>query len=177
MNEKLTELINRLPDPDDRGFMSSIDKQVVDEVAEGIIAGGGASIRAVAGLLKPPAEGGDHKARYALHCVAIAVGKDRDEQRQMVAENLAKCIEGDLPDSVKAYLIQELQVVGTSAQVEALGKFLCNENLCELAAQALMAIRRGAAAQFEKALPGAGPTCKLTIEQNLQLLQERRRRR
>ncbi|MBE0536966.1 MAG: hypothetical protein IH624_14985 [Phycisphaerae bacterium] len=177
MNEKLTNLINKLPDPDDRGFMSNIDKQVADEVTAGILAGGAENIEAVVGALKVPAEGGDHKARYALHCVAIAVGKDQDEQRQMVAATLAKCVGGDMPKGVKAYLVQELQMVGTPAEAETLGGLLCDEDLCEPAAQALMAIRRGAADQFEKALPNAGPKCKPTIEQNLAILQQRRRRR
>jgi hypothetical protein len=176
MSEELTQLINKLPDPAEHGFMPSIDRQGADEVAEGVIAAGAAGVQSVVAMLKQPSEAGDHKARYALHCAAVTVGKDRAEQRQMVASTLAKCVEGDLPKGVKAFLLQELQAVGTPAQAETLGKFLCDDDLCEPAAQALMAIRRGAAAEFEKALPNAGPKCKPTIEQNLALIRQRRRR-
>lgn len=176
MNEKLTELINLLPDPDESGFMSKIDKQVADEVVAGILAGGAENVEAVVGAIKPPAEGDDYKARYALHCVAITVGKDRDEERRMVAATLAKCLDQDLPKGVKAYLLQELRMVATAAEAETLGKFLCDEELCEPAAAALMAIRRSAREQLEKALPNAGPKCKATIEQNLAIAQQRRGR-
>lgn len=130
--------------------MSNIDKQVVDEVTDGVLAGGAAGIEAVVGMFKGPGEGGDYKAHYALHCAVIAVGTGREEERRMVASTLAKCVGRDLPKGVKAYLLQELQAVGTAAEAEAIGAFLCDDELCEPAAAALMAIRRGARRQFEK---------------------------
>ncbi|MBN1818601.1 MAG: hypothetical protein JW828_14655 [Sedimentisphaerales bacterium] len=176
MNEKVNELIKQLPDPDDRGLMSQIDKQVVDEVTAGILAGGADSISAVVDMLTEPGKGDDYKAHYALHCVAIGIGQDQ-EKRPMVAQAIAGCLEKEYPKGVKQYLIQELQVVGGREVVETLGKFLHDEALCEPAAMALMAIRWGAQAQFENALDGADDKCRPTIQQNLELAQRRRRRR
>ncbi|MBN1127015.1 MAG: hypothetical protein JXA82_18580 [Sedimentisphaerales bacterium] len=175
MNEKVSELIKRLPDPDERGFMSQIDKTVVDEVTAGILEGGADSITAVVDMLNEPGKGDDYKAHYALHCMTIAAGRDR-EQMQKVAQVLAGCLEKEYPKGVKEYLIRELLVVGGREVAEVLGKFLHDDDLCEPAAQALTAIRRGARAQFENALVGANDKCRPTIQQNLEIAQRRRRR-
>ncbi len=84
MSEKIAELINKLPDPDERGFMSVIDKNVVDDVTAAILEGGPENIVKVIDMLTEPG-GDDFKAHYALHCMAIAVGNKRRRRRMLYA--------------------------------------------------------------------------------------------
>ncbi len=140
MSEKIAELITKLPDPDERGFMSVIDKDVVDDVTATILKGGPKDIVAVLDMLTEPG-GGDYKAHYALHCVAISVGKGKERQRKMVANTLAACLDKDYPKGVKKYVIRELQVVGAAEVVATLKKFLGDKDLGEPARQALAAIQ------------------------------------
>ena len=99
---------------------------------------------------------GDVKARYALHCLALRVCKLGNERpRRRFARTLASQIGGDRPKEVQKYLVQQLQVAGGREVAEALGKLLDDEDLCEPAAQALVAIGDGAAEQLRRALPAA----------------------
>ncbi len=140
MNTKIIELVSRLPGPDKHGFMSKIDKQVVDDVTEQILNDAPQSLVEVVGMLKDPGDGGDYKAHYALHCVTIYVGKDKEPQRQMVANTLAKCLCDDYATGVKEYLIRELQLVGGAEVVATLNKFLNDKQLGAPASQALASI-------------------------------------
>jgi len=56
---------------------------------------------------------------------------------------------------VKAILIQEIQAVGGAEAAAALGARLLDEDLCDPAAMALVAIREGAAEEFRRALPAS----------------------
>ena len=70
-------------------------------------------------------------------------------------------------------MIRQLQVVGGLEVVQTLGKLLVDEDLCEYAAQALVAINNGAAEQFRRALPKSPPPCRPTIVQNLGVLRDK----
>lgn len=140
MSEKIAELINKLPDPDERGFMSVIDKNIVDDVTATILKGGPEDIVEVIGMLTEPG-GGDYKAHYALHCMAIAVG-NKKKRRQMLSKTIAGQLDKDHPKAVKKYLIRELQVVGGDEVVAALKKILGDKDLGEPARQALAAIQK-----------------------------------
>ncbi len=142
MSEKITNAINQLPDPDRRGFMSVIDKDVVDGVTETLLKNAPQSLVDVVGMLKEPGAGDDHKAHYALHCVAISVGKGKERQRKRVANTLAACVDKDYPKAVKKYVIRELQVVGAAEVVATLKKLLGDKDLGEPARQALAAIQK-----------------------------------
>ena len=140
MNLTIAELVNKLPDPDKRGFMSNIDKNVVDDVAAAILKGGPENIVKVIDMLTEPG-GDDYKAHYALHCMAIRVGNKR-RRRRMLSKTIAGQLDKDHPKAVKKYLIRELQVVGGGEVVATLEKLLGDENLGEPARQALAAIQK-----------------------------------
>ena len=142
MSEKIAKAISQLPDPDKRGFMSVIDKDVVDGVTETLLENAPQSLVDVVGMLKEPGAGDDHKAHYALHCVAIFVGKGKEGQRKMVAETLAACLDKDYPKAVKKYVIRELQLVGAAEVVATLKNLLGDKDLAEPARQALAAIQK-----------------------------------
>jgi hypothetical protein len=140
MNTEISELLSRLPRPDKHGFMSKIDKQVVDDVTAKILKAAPQSLVEVVGMLREPGDGDGYKAHYALHCVTIYVGKDKEQQRQMVAKTLAGCLGGDYPTGVKKYLIGELQFVGGAEVTATLNKFIHDKQLGDPALQALASI-------------------------------------
>ena len=168
------ELINRLPDPDERGLLSNIDKETVDSVVSQIYEGGRKSLQALIDMLVEPGRGDDVKPRYALHCLAVRMCRpDEEKARQVFARTLAMQLGGDKPKVVQKYLIQQLQVAGDEEVTDALGKMLQDEELYEPAAQALVAIGNGAAEQLRNALPKIKGKMRLTIIQNLGVLQDK----
>ena len=169
----LAKLINRLPDPDERGLLSNIDKETVDSVVSQIYEGGRKSLRALIGMLVEPGRGDDVKPRYALHCLAVRMCRpDEEKARRAFARTLAMQLGGDKPKAVQKYLIQQLQVAGGKEVIPELGKMLQDEELYESAAQALVAIGDGAPGQLRSALPKVKGKMKLTIIQNLGVLQD-----
>ena len=169
----LAEIINRLPDPDERGLLSNIDKETVDSVVSQIYEGGQKSLLALIGMLVEPGRGDDVKPRYALHCLAVHMCKPEEEKaRQAFAETLASQLGGNRPKSVQKYLLQQLQVAGGKEVVPALGKMLEDEELYEPAAQAIVAVGDGAAEQLRNTLPKVKGKIKLTIIQNLGVIQD-----
>jgi HEAT repeat protein len=167
------EIVSQLPEPDDRGLYSQIDKDVVDRVIAQLQQGGRKSLPALIDMIKEPGNHADYKAHYALHCWAVQVCKAKKEKdRRLFAETLASQIGGGRPKAVQKYLVQQLQVAGRREVVGTLGALLTDEELCEPAAQALTAIREGALEQYRKALVKAKGKCRLNIIQNLGVLQD-----
>lgn len=167
------ELINRLPNPDERGLLSNINKETVDSVISQINEGGRESLLALIDMLVEPGQGDDVKPHYALHCLAVKMCRpDEEKSRQVFTRTLAAQLGGDRPKAVQKYLIQQLQVAGDKESVPALGKMLQDEELYEPAAQVLAAIGDGAAGQFRDALPKVEGKMRLTIIQNLAVLRD-----
>jgi hypothetical protein len=149
-------------------YCTDIDKEKIEGAIRNILRGGRDNIIGVIDMLVEPGKGDDVKAHYALHCMALRVCKlDNDRPRRRFSRTLASQIGGDRPKEVQKYLIQQLQVASGKEAVEALGRALLDEELCEPAAQALTAIGEGAAEQFLKALPKVRGKCRPTILQNL----------
>ena len=172
MNEQtsaLVALVNKMPDPDQRGmYCADIDKEKIEGAIAKILKGGRDNIIGVIDMLVEPGKGDDVKAHYALHCMALHVCKlDNNRPRRRFSRTLASQIGGDRPKEVQKYLVRELQIAGGREVVEALGKLLVDEELCEPAAQALAIIGEGAAEQLQGALSRVSGKCRLTILQNL----------
>jgi hypothetical protein len=172
MNEQtsaLVALVNKMPNPDERGmYCADIDKEKIEGAITDILKGGRDNIIGVIDMLVEPGKGDDVKAHYALHCMALHVCKlDNDRPRRRFARTLASQLGGDRPKEVQKYLIRELQVAGGEEVVEALGKQLVDEELCEPAAQALATIGEGASEQLHGTLSRVSGKCRLTILQNL----------
>jgi HEAT repeat protein len=168
--ELLGKITNRDPSP-------GASPEVWRETIEALTKAGPEAVRELAGMLRDPAAGGkesDVKARYALHGMALRVTRPgAGAERRMFSEAIAaRLAEGD-PPAVRAFLIQQLQIAGDAAAVEALGRFLADEGLCDDAAQALLAIREGASPLFRRALPAASGGSRVTICQALGILRDR----
>jgi hypothetical protein len=177
MNEQtsaLVALVNKMPDPDERGmYCTDIDKERIEVAISNILKGGRDNIIGVINMLVEPGKGDDVKAHYALHCMALHVCKlDNNRPRRRFSRTLASQLAGDRPKEVQKYLVRELQIAGGREVVEALGKLLADEELCEPAAQALVAIGNGAAEQLHGALSRVSGKCRLTILQNLGVVRD-----
>ena len=170
----LADLVEQMPEPDERGmYCTNINKEQIENAITEIHKGGRKSILALVDKLTEPGKADDVKARYALHVLAVYVCKLRDDRsRRQFAETLASQLGTDRPKAVQEYLIQQLQVSGGREVVDVLGKMLLDEDLCEPAAMALVAIRHEAAEQFRRALPHANGRQRLIIIQNLGVVQD-----
>lgn len=177
MNEQtsaLVALVNKMPDPDQRGrYCADIDKEKIEGAIRNILKGGRDNIIGVIDMLVEPGKGDDVKAHYALHCMALHVCKlDNNRPRRRFSRTLASQLGGDRPKEVQKYLVRELQIAGGKEVVKALGALLVDEELCEPAAQALAAIGDGAAEQLHGALSRVNGKCRLTILQNLGVVRD-----
>jgi len=166
--EQLKSLVDRIPAPDERGTLAGIKAGEVEKVVAELHKGGPDAVTGLIDMLVEPGKGDDIKPHYALHCLAVYVWKVGDgKTRREFADTVASKIGGDRPIGVQKYLVRELQVAGGKEVVPVLGKALLVEELCEPAAQALVAIGDGAAEQLRAALPKVQGKCRLTVIQNL----------
>jgi HEAT repeat protein len=171
----VAELVSKLPDPDENGLLSNIDKESVENIIAEIHKAGRDGIVGLIDMLVEPGKADDVKPRYALHCLALYVCKLNDKKhRRAFAEILASQLDRDRPKQIKGYLIRQLQVAGGKEVAGAMGKFLLDEELCEYAAQALVAIGDGAAEQLRDALPKSTGKCRLTVIQNLGVVRDKK---
>ena len=168
-SSNVKSLVDQMPDADKRQmYCQNIDKDKIDKAVAELCKGGADSILGVIDMLAEPGGAEDYKAHYALHCLAVHVCKlEDDKPRRELAWTLASQITGGRPKGVRKYLVRELQVAGGKAEAPALGKVLTDPELCEPAAQALVAIGDGAAEQLRSALPKVKGKCRVTVAQNL----------
>jgi hypothetical protein len=172
-SEKLAALLDKLPGPDSRSVKGAEGKAEMERILTAILKGGRDSIVELVGLLVAPGKGDDSKVRYALHALALFVCRSSDrKQRPTFAAALASTLDGDRPADVRAFVVRELQVCGGKDEAHGLGKLLVDRELCEPAAQALLAIKTGAAEQFRSALPKVEGQQRLTVVQALGVLRD-----
>jgi hypothetical protein len=170
-SEKLSGLVDSLVIPDRASAPGSVDAEATGKILTSILAGGKEAVVGLVELIDEPGKKNDSKARYALHALAVRVGAAKDEpQRRAFGEALASTLGGARPRAVQAFVLRELQVVGGPEAADALGKVLLDEELCEPATQALLAIKKGAVEQFRSALPKAEGKARLNIVQALGVL-------
>ncbi|MFQ5806313.1 MAG: HEAT repeat domain-containing protein [Phycisphaerae bacterium] len=122
-------------------------------------------LTALCDMLVEPGTGDDTKARLALHAMTWYVGSEgTDEQRGKFVDVLCKALQADKPAAVKAFLIRQLQLGADRRAVPTLATLLGDEELCEPAAQALLAIGGEQAAEvFVHTLPYATGKNRVTI--------------
>ncbi|MBM4040576.1 MAG: hypothetical protein FJ290_18885 [Planctomycetes bacterium] len=141
-------------------------------ILQEILKGAPDSVVELTKMLKEPGKEDDSKARFALHGLATWVQRpDAEAERKLFAETLVKQLETGLPPQVKAFLMMQLQLAGGPESTPALGRSLLDKELCEYAAQAMLAIKdRAAIALLQEALPKATGPCRVTIIQALGVL-------
>ena len=134
------------------------DMRVAQQVMAGLIQGGPATVSKLVEMVGD--EFGDErgvKPKYAVHGLAHYASRPGAEaERKMVAQTLAKELQADHSDELKAFVCRQLQWCGRKDEASALGKLLDNDRLCEPATQALLAIGGDeSTAAVRAALPGA----------------------
>ena len=160
---KLKALVGRMPDHDKQGTYRDIDKDKIEKVVAEIHKGGRDNIIGLIDMLVEPGKGDDIKPHYALHVIAVLVGRPgRDKERAEFARTVASQLAGRAK-GVQRFLIAQLQVAGGAEVVPVLGKSLLDPALCGPAARALVAIGAGAADQLRGALSKAKGKCRVTI--------------
>jgi len=170
----IADLVDRMPPADKPGeeskFTGPQPKEAEKIVAE-ILQAGRDGLLQLLDLLRWPGEEGykDYRAQYALHCIALHLGgPDKESQRRMFAETLASHLGGSKHSKViQALLIRELQVAGRAEVSKVLGGYLLDDELCDPAAMALVAIGDGAAEQLRSAFPRAKGRKRVTLAQAL----------
>ncbi|HYE99037.1 MAG TPA: HEAT repeat domain-containing protein [Planctomycetota bacterium] len=169
----VAEIVDRMPPLDPGGTFTGPSWSDMRSILEALLEGGRDSLVAVIGLLDAADDGKDYKARCVLHALAHdAGGPGRDAQRTLLADTLAGQLEGKHPPAVQGYLLRQLQVCGGPAQAPAIGRRLSDPDTFEYAAQALLAIGEGAAAEFRKALPALSGAPRRTAVQALGVLRD-----
>lgn len=168
------EWLARIPDPDPDGRYAHLDPEEAEcmyQVAEDLAQNPRASALGLADRLVEPGRGSDVKARLALHLLAVCVTQPgREKARAEFTEALASLLNTSRPKAVRAYLVEQLQLAGTSAAAPALGQLLLDPDLCDQAARALVAIGQGATEQFLEAWPRTQGPARLSVLQKLATL-------
>jgi hypothetical protein len=143
-SEKLVELVNQMPDPDDRGmYCTNMDKTKIETAIAEIHKGGRGNVLGIIDMLVEPGKGDDVKAHYALHCLGLHICNTSDEKaRRQFGDTLASQLGGNRPKGVQAYLIQELQSFGGKEALEKLNAVAGDKDLAQPAVMALEAIQR-----------------------------------
>lgn len=152
-SEQLKALVSQLPDPDQRGMLSNINKEKVEGIIAEIHNGGTENTLGLIDMLLEPGKGDDVKPHYGLHVLAVHVCKLEDEKARA---EFAKAVASQIPKKPKGvakYLVEQLQVAGGPEVVEALGKAVLDPALCDYACRALEAIKVGSTGQLLAALP------------------------
>jgi HEAT repeat protein len=152
--------INRLP---------ADDHEVSDAVCRDLVAGGAERIEQLVGLVGEFGDDKGVKPKYALHALASYCSRAKAEaERKLFAATLARQLNGEHSPSVKAFLIRQLQLAGTPAEVAALSKHLPDQRLGLPAIQALVAIGdETAVAALRAALPASRGRHRVGIIQGL----------
>jgi HEAT repeat protein len=169
VSEQLKALVDQMPDPDGRGmYTENVDGEKIEKALAALRQGGRDNVRGLIEMLGEPGSDQDAKPHYALHCLANSTLIAKDENgRRALCEVLCEALSGNHTPYVKGFLCQTLQWFGHRESAAALGKLLTDEELCEVAALALVGIRDGAAEQFRAALPQAQGKCRLSVVQGL----------
>ncbi len=166
--ETIEELVDKIPPLDKGGTFTAPPWEEAIAIFDALLKADATA--ALVGMLKPVDDGQDYKARYILHGLAQYLGRPgKEEPRLKFSTALAAQLASDRPASARGYCARQLQVIGGPEAVPALGKALADPEIGSYAAQALLAIRDGAAAEFRKAL--AGPS-RLAALQALGILKD-----
>lgn len=118
---------------------------------------GAPAVKEICGMIKPPGQGDDGKARFALHGMILhAKRPGADAERTTIANVLLEAMASAADKDLKTFFILEFKWIGSEEAVAPLGKLLADDSFCEPAAQALQEIATPSALeQFRQALPAA----------------------
>ncbi len=152
------------------------DPEAANKIFESILAAGPEAVLELLKLIRDPSDTDfkNYKAGYVLHGLVLYASRKGQEERKKM---LAKLLAGELgkesySKAVRGFFIRELQLIGDSSNVNEIARQLSDDELCEPATQALLAIREGASQAFEAALSKVSGRNRVTITQALGVLRD-----
>jgi HEAT repeat protein len=172
--DDLAALVEKMPAADPDGKYTGPDPAAAEAVYAELLGDGKPAVVGLVALVAERGPGDDYRARYLLHALVNHVGRpDAEAERLLVSEALLSTLGGDLPKPVKDHVLEELRHVGRKEAVAGVSALLADDDLCEPAAQVLLAVG-GTADAFRKALPRATGKNRVTIIQALGVLADGR---
>lgn len=116
-------------------------------------------------MINAPGKGSNAQVDYALNGLSFYVMAPGNENARLTtAQAYCKALDMVTDGETKAFIIRQLQVIGKDESVDALQKYLSNEELCGPAARALASIDSDKSDNaLLAALNGSGDACKKNI--------------
>ncbi|HYH55331.1 MAG TPA: HEAT repeat domain-containing protein, partial [Anseongella sp.] len=149
--------------------MPANDAAELERNAKEIAAMGAEGIVQMAGMMGAPGKGDNSRLEYALGGFSLYITQQgKEEWRQLAEKAYCLSLEKAADKEVKAFLIRQLQAVGSDESVAALQTYLNDERLCDPAARALVQVGSPAAGQaLLQALKDAQGACQLSLVEGL----------
>ncbi len=135
-----------------------------------IISGiGEAGLREMVGMLAPAGKGDNTNLQYTINSYSYYVVQKGKEKERLAAEKAYVSALQKIADKEnKAFLISQLQTVGSDYSVNTLKAYLQDDRLCDVAARALVKINTANAGKaLLAALPGSTGSKKVTLVEAL----------
>ena len=163
---KLLEAVAKMP---------ARDAEASKQVCRQLVAGGAAWIEQLIAIVGEPGAEAGIKPRYAFHALAVYTARSKaEDERKLFAHTVAGQLDAKHSPEVKAFLIEQLQLAATPAEVPALAKRVADKRLGQPAISALVAIGGDeAAAALRDALPSARGRLRVAIIQGLGRLRDK----
>jgi len=130
---------------------------------------GAEGFQKIAGMLVPPGTGDDTAVRFCINSLSRYVSEfGHEKERDFVEAQMLKALESTTDKQVKTFLMNELNLIAGEKSIEALKKYLTDEELAEPATQTMLSVGgKSAAHAMLEALPGAPEKCKPTLMKGL----------
>ena len=90
-------------------------------------------------MMKVPGSKGNDAVEYAISGWTNYISKDA-AKREIAANTYAKALNGSLNQEIEAFIITQLEMIGSDNQVNVLSKYIANARLSSPATEALAAI-------------------------------------
>ncbi len=130
--DEITEMVSQMPAADETE-QQWLNARFVEM--------GAPAMHALAGMLKVPANGDDTGTRYAVNGLAKHVSRPgADAERSTFEQVIITELKKNHPAGVDIFLIEQLELIGSTAAVSLLKSFVGEEELHEPAVQALRSI-------------------------------------
>jgi len=130
-----------------------------------IIKSGPAGLKELCGMITPPDDVADAKARFALHGIVLyAMRPGAETERAMLEKALLGGMAQAGNADLKQFFIKQIELCGSDAAVKPLGKLLGDARLCETATRALLGIgTKAATGELRGAIDSAKGAALITI--------------
>ncbi len=160
LETKVADILAQMPTKN-LAHRDLVMKQTLELGAEGF--------QKIAGMLVPPGTGDDTAVRFCINSLSRYVCEfGHEKERDFVETQMLQALESKTDKQVKTFLMNELNLIAGEKTVEALKKYLTDEELAEPTTQTMLSVGgKSAAHAMLAALPGAPEKCKPTLMKGL----------